>query len=302
MSIEDSVSDSKDTERYKDRAAGTDLIKVYLREISYSPLLTAEEERKITKLARKGDVKAKEHLIKSNLRLVVSIAKKYMNCGLAFLDLIEEGNLGLLKAIEKFIPQKGLRFSTYATWWIKQSIVRALASQSRTIRIPVHVVEAISKYIKINTQFVQRTGREPTIKELSKKMKIPYKKVKEIMKTAENPTSLYMPIGDKDDRELLDLIEDKNTVSPMYEFLNGIRRDKIMNLLGMLKDKERKILRFRFGFEDSMPYTLQQTGRIFGVTRERIRQIEMKALRKLRKFIKTKGGENMLKEFMSTEE
>lgn len=286
----------------QDRGISTDPIKIYLKEISNQSLLSSEEEFKLAKLSKKGDAKAKDVLVRSNLRLVVSIAKKYMNCGLPFLDLIEEGNLGLIKAIEKFSPQRGYRFSTYATWWIKQSVIRALASQSHTIRIPVHIVEEINKYIKASTQFIQKTGREPTAKELAKGMKLSIDKIKEIIKISESPTSLDAKIGDKGDKELVDIIEDKTTVSPMYEFLSSLRKDKIMNLLTILNEKERKILKFRFGLEDNMPFTLAQTGEKFGVSRERIRQIEMKALKKIRNFIRTRKSESKLREFITTEE
>ena len=260
-----------------------DPVKMYLKEIGRVPLLKPEDEPEIAKRIEAGDKEARDILISSNLRLVVSIAKKYVGRGMLFLDLIQEGNMGLVKAVEKFDYRKGFKFSTYATWWIRQAITRAIADQARTIRIPVHMVETINKLTRIQRQLVQELGRDPTAEEISAKMDgISPEKVREIQKIALEPVSLETPIGEEDDSHLGDFIEDKNSLSPDQYASNQLLKDEINNVLSGLTEREEKVLRLRFGLYDGRTRTLEEVGKEFNVTRERIRQIEAKALRKLK--------------------
>jgi RNA polymerase primary sigma factor len=255
---------------------------MYLREIGKVALLTAEEEVSLAKQMEEGSLEAKQKLIDANLRLVVSIAKKYIGRGMLFLDLIQEGNLGLIRAVEKFDYHKGFKFSTYATWWIRQAITRAIADQARTIRVPVHMVETINKMVRISRQLVQRLGREPTDDEISKEMEIEPSRVEEIRRIAQLPVSLETPIGEEEDSQLGDFIEDRDLPSPDEAAAGHLLHEQIEDMLAALSTREREVLYFRFGLEDGHSYTLEEVGRKFGVTRERIRQIEAKALRKLR--------------------
>jgi RNA polymerase primary sigma factor len=260
----------------------SDPVRMYLREIGKISLLTAEEEVELAKGVEAGDATAKAHLVDANLRLVVSIAKKYIGRGMLFLDLIQEGNLGLIRAVEKFDYQKGFKFSTYATWWIRQAITRAIADQARTIRIPVHMVETINKLIRISRQLVQRLGREPTSEEIAAEMQIASDRVEEIQRIAQEPVSLETPIGEEEDNQLGDFLEDKEMPNPEEVAASLILREQLEEMLADLGDREREVLRLRFGLEDGHAHTLEDVGKRFGVTRERIRQIEAKALRKLR--------------------
>ena len=260
-----------------------DPVKMYLKEIGRVPLLNPEDEPEIARRIQAGDEEAKRILISSNLRLVVSIAKKYVGRGMLFLDLIQEGNMGLVKAVEKFDYTKGFKFSTYATWWIRQAITRAIADQARTIRIPVHMVETINKLTRVQRQLVQDLGREPTAEEIAEKMEnITPDKVREIQKIALEPVSLETPIGEEDDSHLGDFIEDKDAMSPDQYANNQLLKDEINNVLQGLTAREEKVLRLRFGLYDGRTRTLEEVGKEFNVTRERIRQIEAKALRKLK--------------------
>ena len=260
-----------------------DPVKMYLKEIGRVPLLRPEDEPEIAKRIEEGDKEARDILISSNLRLVVSIAKKYVGRGMLFLDLIQEGNMGLVKAVEKFDYRKGFKFSTYATWWIRQAITRAIADQARTIRIPVHMVETINKLTRIQRQLVQELGRDPTAEEIAARMDgISADKVREIQKIALEPVSLETPIGEEDDSHLGDFIEDKNSLSPDQYASNQLLKDEINNVLSGLTEREEKVLRLRFGLYDGRTRTLEEVGKEFNVTRERIRQIEAKALRKLK--------------------
>lgn len=260
-----------------------DPVKMYLKEIGRVPLLNPEDEPEIARRIQAGDEEAKRILISSNLRLVVSIAKKYVGRGMLFLDLIQEGNMGLVKAVEKFDYTKGFKFSTYATWWIRQAITRAIADQARTIRIPVHMVETINKLTRVQRQLVQDLGREPTAEEIAEKMEnITPDKVREIQKIALEPVSLETPIGEEDDSHLGDFIEDKDAMSPDQYANNQLLKDEINNVLQGLTEREEKVLRLRFGLYDGRTRTLEEVGKEFNVTRERIRQIEAKALRKLK--------------------
>jgi len=259
-----------------------DPVRMYLKEIGRIPLLTPEEEIELAKRMEKGDEEAKRRLAEANLRLVVSIAKRYVGRGMLFLDLIQEGNLGLIKAVEKFDYRKGYKFSTYATWWIRQAITRAIADQARTIRIPVHMVETINKLIRVSRQLVQELGREPTPEEIAKKMSIPPEKVREIIKIAQEPVSLETPIGEEEDSHLGDFIEDQDAKAPAEEASHTLLREQLDEVLSTLTDREQKVLRLRFGLDDGRARTLEEVGCTFGVTRERIRQIEAKTLRKLR--------------------
>ncbi len=260
-----------------------DPVKMYLKEIGRVELLNTDEEKEIAEAIKNGDEEAKRKLISANLRLVVSIAKKYVGRGMLFLDLIQEGNMGLVKAVEKFDYKKGFKFSTYATWWIRQAITRAIADQARTIRIPVHMVETINKLTRVQRQLVQDLGREPTAEEISEKMEgITPEKVREIQKIALEPVSLETPIGEEDDSHLGDFIEDKDALSPDEYANNQLLKDEINNVLQGLTEREEKVLRLRFGLIDGKTRTLEEVGREFNVTRERIRQIEAKALRKLK--------------------
>ncbi len=259
-----------------------DHVKMYLKEIGKVELLSTDEEVKLAELMAKGDEVAKQKLIESNLRLVVSIAKRYVGRGMLFLDLIQEGNLGLIKAVDKFDYRKGYKFSTYATWWIRQAITRAIADQARTIRIPVHMVETINKLVRVSRQLVQELGREPTPEELSKELNMPLDKVREISKISQEPVSLETPIGEEDDSHLGDFIEDHEAPAPQEAASFMMLKDQLDNVLGTLSSREEKVLKMRFGLLDGRPRTLEEVGHEFDVTRERIRQIEAKALRKLR--------------------
>jgi len=260
----------------------SDPVRMYLREIGKIPLLKPEEEVELAKRVEAGDPVGKAKLVEANLRLVVSIAKKYIGRGMLFLDLIQEGNLGLIRAVEKFDYRKGFKFSTYATWWIRQAITRAIADQARTIRIPVHMVETINKLIRISRQLVQRLGREPTAEEIALEMGIASERVEEIQRIAQEPVSLETPIGEEEDSQLGDFLEDKELPSPEDAAAGQLLREQLEGMLDDLTEREKEVLRLRFGLEDGHPYTLEEVGRRFGVTRERIRQIEAKALRKLR--------------------
>ena len=259
-----------------------DPVRMYLREIGKIPLLTYDEELDLAKRILEGDEKAKQKLAESNLRLVVSIAKKYVGRGMMFLDLIQEGNMGLIKAVEKFDYTKGYKFSTYATWWIRQAITRAIADQARTIRIPVHMVETINKLIRTSRHLLQQNGREPTVEELSKEMEMPVDKVVEIQKIAQDPVSLETPIGEEDDSHLGDFIQDDDSPAPQDSAAYTLLREQLEEVMNTLTPREAKVLKLRFGLEDGKARTLEEVGREFMVTRERIRQIEAKALRKLR--------------------
>ena len=259
-----------------------DPVRMYLKEIGKVALLTAEEEVELAKRMEAGDEAAKRKLVEANLRLVVSIAKRYVGRGMLFLDLIQEGNLGLIKAVEKFDYEKGFKFSTYATWWIRQAISRAIADQARTIRIPVHMVEPINKLIRVSRQLLQELGREPTPEEIAKEMNIPEDKVREIMKIAQEPVSLETPIGEEEDSHLGDFIPDEEALAPSEAAAFTLLKEQLMDVLDTLTDREEKVLRLRFGLDDGRARTLEEVGKVFDVTRERIRQIEAKALRKLR--------------------
>jgi len=259
-----------------------DPVRMYLKEIGRINLLTTDEEFEYAKLAVEGDENAKKILAESNLRLVVSIAKRYVGRGMLFLDLIQEGNIGLMKAVDKFDPTKGYKFSTYATWWIRQAITRAIADQARTIRVPVHMVETINKLARVQRQLTQELNREPTEEELAKKLGITVDKVREVYKISQDPVSLDTPIGEEDDSHLGDFIKDERTMSPEEYATVEMLKEELANVLSTLTDREEKVLRLRFGLDDGQCRTLEEVGQIFGVTRERIRQIEAKALRKLR--------------------
>ncbi|HHX77330.1 MAG TPA: RNA polymerase sigma factor RpoD, partial [Firmicutes bacterium] len=265
-----------------------DPVRMYLKEIGKIPLLTPEEEVELAKRMEKGEEEAKRRLAEANLRLVVSIAKKYVGRGMLFLDLIQEGNLGLIKAVEKFNYHKGFKFSTYATWWIRQAITRAIADQARTIRIPVHMVETINKLIRVSRQLVQELGREPTPEEIANEMGITEDRVREIQKIAQEPVSLETPIGEEDDSHLGDFIEDQEVQAPADAAAFELLREQLEGVLDTLTPRERKVLRLRFGLDDGRSRTLEEVGQVFGVTRERIRQIEAKALRKLRHPMRSK--------------
>jgi len=259
-----------------------DPVRMYLKEIGKVPLLSAEKELELAEKMARGDVSAKKQLVEANLRLVVSIAKRYVNRGMFFLDLIQEGNLGLLKAVDKFDYGKGYKFSTYATWWIRQAITRAIADQARTIRIPVHMVETINKVLRVSRQLLQELGREPTDEEIAKEMNIPVEKVREILKIAQEPVSLEMPIGEEEDSHLGDFIADDNAPAPQEAASYSMLREQLLEVLHTLTPREENVLKLRFGLEDGRPKTLEEVGKVFNITRERIRQIEAKALRKLR--------------------
>ena len=259
-----------------------DPVRMYLKEIGKVPLLSAEEEIELAKRMENGDEAAKKRLAEANLRLVVSIAKRYVGRGLLFLDLIQEGNLGLIKAVEKFDYRKGYKFSTYATWWIRQAITRAIADQARTIRIPVHMVETINKLIRVSRQLLQELGREPTPEEIADKMDMSVERVREILKISQEPVSLETPIGEEEDSHLGDFIQDDNVPVPADAAAFTLLKEQLVEVLSTLTDREQKVLRLRFGLDDGRARTLEEVGKEFNVTRERIRQIEAKALRKLR--------------------
>ena len=259
-----------------------DPVRMYLKEIGKVPLLTKEEEVELAKRIEQGDEAAKQKLCEANLRLVVSIAKRYVGRGMLFLDLIQEGNLGLIKAVEKYDYRKGFKFSTYATWWIRQAITRAIADQARTIRIPVHMVETINKLIRVSRQLLQELGREPTPEEIAEKMNMPVERVREILKISQEPVSLETPIGEEEDSHLGDFIQDDNVPVPADAAAFTLLKEQLVEVLDTLTDREQQVLRLRFGLDDGRARTLEEVGKVFNVTRERIRQIEAKALRKLR--------------------
>lgn len=259
-----------------------DPVRMYLKEIGKVPLLSAEEEIELAKRMELGDEDAKKRLAEANLRLVVSIAKRYVGRGMLFLDLIQEGNLGLIKAVEKFDYRKGYKFSTYATWWIRQAITRAIADQARTIRIPVHMVETINKLIRVSRQLLQELGREPQPEEIAEEMNMPVERVREILKISQEPVSLETPIGEEEDSHLGDFIQDDNVPVPAEAAAFTLLKEQLVEVLGTLTEREQKVLRLRFGLDDGRARTLEEVGKEFNVTRERIRQIEAKALRKLR--------------------
>lgn len=284
--VDDRVSEEEllkdDLENLPEGIAIDDPVRMYLKEIGKIPLLTPEEEIELAKRIEQGDEEAKKRLAEANLRLVVSIAKRYVGRGMLFLDLIQEGNLGLLKAVEKFDYRKGYKFSTYATWWIRQAITRAIADQARTIRIPVHMVETINKLVRISRQLLQEKGREPTPEEIAKEMNMPVEKVREILKIAQEPVSLETPIGEEEDSHLGDFIPDDDALAPSEAAAYSMLKEQLLEVLDSLNEREKKVLKLRFGLEDGRARTLEEVGKEFNVTRERIRQIEAKALRKLR--------------------
>ena len=273
--------DTGDEEGGEDVNVVDDSVKMYLKEIGKIELLNAEQERDIAQRMADGDEEAKEMLINSNLRLVVSIAKKYMNRGLSLLDLIQEGNIGLIKAVDKFDYTKGFKFSTYATWWIRQAITRAIADQARTIRIPVHMVETINKLTRVQRQLVQDLGREPTTEELAKEMGMEPSKIREIQKISQDPISIDKPVGEEEDSHLVDFISNDELAAPEEEVARILLKEDLIKALNSLTERERKVIELRFGLKDGIPMTLEQVGKKLGVTRERIRQIEAKAIRKL---------------------
>ena len=271
-----------DTEAMADTFSTDDPVRMYLKEIGKVPLLTPEEETALAKLMAEGDEDAKRRMAEANLRLVVSIAKRYVGRGMLFLDLIQEGNLGLIKAVEKFDYTKGYKFSTYATWWIRQAITRAIADQARTIRIPVHMVETINKVIRVSRQLLQELGHDPSAEEIAAEMGMPVEKVRDILKIAQEPVSLETPIGEEEDSHLGDFIPDEDASEPSEAASFSLLKEQLMEVLETLTPREKKVLELRFGIEDGRTRTLEEVGKEFNVTRERIRQIEAKALRKLR--------------------
>lgn len=290
---EDSESASMDLSIPENISIG-DPVKMYLKEIGKVDLLSADQEKELAIQMEQGSEIAKKKLAEANLRLVVSIAKRYVGRGMQFLDLIQEGNLGLIKAVEKFDYKKGYKFSTYATWWIRQAITRAIADQARTIRIPVHMVETINKQIRVNRQLLQELGREPTPEEIAERMEIPVERVREILKISQEPVSLETPIGEEEDSHLGDFIQDENAQAPIDAATFTMLREQIAEVLDTLTEREQKVLILRFGLEDGRSRTLEEVGRKFDVTRERIRQIEAKALRKLRYTSRSKKLKNYL--------
>jgi RNA polymerase primary sigma factor len=279
INVQDFLEESP---KFYDNMAPKDLIKMYLRDIGKIPLLSQSMERELARRAQKGDERAKQKLVESNLRLVVSIAKRYVGKGLSFLDLIQEGNVGLLKAVEKFDWRKGYKFSTYATWWIRQAITRAIADQARTIRVPVHMVETINKMQKIMREYYQEHGEEIPIEELAKALDKPVEKVEEIMQAAKETTSLEAPVGEDEDSTVADFVPDETIASPKKEAMRMLIREEVEKVLETLNDREKLVLKMRYGLTDGKTKTLEEVGQYFNVTRERIRQIEVKALRKLR--------------------
>ena len=272
----------QETEDFADQLSTDDPVRMYLKEIGKVPLLTAEEEQDLAKRMTEGDEEARKKLTEANLRLVVSIAKRYVGRGMLFLDLIQEGNLGLIRAVEKFDYTKGYKFSTYATWWIRQAITRAIADQARTIRIPVHMVETINKVIRVSRQLLQELGHDPSAEEIAQAMDLPPEKVREILKVAQEPVSLETPIGEEEDSHLGDFIPDEEASAPSEVASLSLLREQLFDVMDTLTPREKKVLELRFGLTDGRTRTLEEVGREFGVTRERIRQIEAKALRKLR--------------------
>ena len=282
MSDEDDIDVEKIDLSVPDGISIEDPVRMYLKEIGKVPLLSAEEEVELAKRMADGDEEAKKRLAEANLRLVVSIAKRYVGRGMLFLDLIQEGNLGLIKAVEKFDYHKGFKFSTYATWWIRQAITRAIADQARTIRIPVHMVETINKLIRVSRQLLQELGREPTPEEIAAELDMPVERVREILKISQEPVSLETPIGEEEDSHLGDFIQDDNVPVPAEAAAQTLLKEQLDEVLDTLTEREQKVLRLRFGMNDGRARTLEEVGKEFDVTRERIRQIEAKALRKLR--------------------
>lgn len=287
------AEDDSDLMSYADWK-GNDPVRLYLQQIGRVPLLTAEEEIELAHRIAQGDEEAKRRLTEANLRLVVSIARRYAGRGMLILDLIQEGNLGLFKAVDKFDPSKGFKFSTYATWWIRQAITRAIADQARTIRVPVHMVETINKLARVSRQLLQELGREPTEAEIAERMELSESKVREILKVAQEPVSLETPVGEESDSHLGDFIEDREAKAPADSAAYGLLRELLSDVLGTLTEREENVLRLRFGLDDGRPRTLEEVGKTFGVTRERIRQVEAKALRKLRHHSRSKR----LKDFL----
>jgi len=296
----DNEDNNKNNEEYKDalepnqngknKANGSsDPIDLYLKEISSISLLSKEEEKELAKLIAVEDAEARRKMIVANLRLVVSIAKKYTDRGLPLLDLIEEGNLGLIRAVDKFDHERGTRFSTYAMWWIKQAITRAIADHGRTIRLPVHVTDLISKWLRVSRQLAQKLGQRPTVAEIAEKMEISEDKVKYIAKLAQQPTSLETPVCDPNQGQLSDLLADINVASPLDELDENLEREEVMELLSHLREKERQTLILRYGLTDGVPRTLKEIGSEFGLTRERVRQIEAEAITKLRRIMQAEG-------------
>lgn len=282
LTDEDEVDMEKIDLSVPDGISIEDPVRMYLKEIGKVPLLSAEEEVDLARRMADGDEDAKKRLAEANLRLVVSIAKRYVGRGMLFLDLIQEGNLGLIKAVEKFDYQKGFKFSTYATWWIRQAITRAIADQARTIRIPVHMVETINKLIRVSRQLLQELGREPTPEEIAEELDMPVERVREILKISQEPVSLETPIGEEEDSHLGDFIQDEHVMVPVDAATFTLLHEQLMEVLDTLTEREQKVLKLRFGLDDGRPRTLEEVGKEFQVTRERIRQIEAKALRKLR--------------------
>ena len=282
LSDEDEVDMEKIDLSVPDGISIEDPVRMYLKEIGKVPLLSAEEEIELAQRMEEGDQEAKKRLAEANLRLVVSIAKRYVGRGMLFLDLIQEGNLSLIQAVEKFDYRKGYKFSTYATWWIRQAITRAIADQARTIRIPVHMVETINKLIRVSRQLLQELGREPTPEEIAEEMNMPVDRVREILKISQEPVSLETPIGEEEDSHLGDFIQDDNVPVPSDAAAFTLLKEQLVEVLGTLTEREQKVLRLRFGLDDGRARTLEEVGKEFNVTRERIRQIEAKALRKLR--------------------
>ncbi len=280
IAVEEKSSDMYD--QISQEVSMDDPVKMYLKDIGKVPLLTADEETELAKRMMEGDLEAKRMLSEANLRLVVSIAKRYMGRGMQFLDLIQEGNIGLMKAVDKFDYTKGFKFSTYATWWIRQAITRAIADQARTIRIPVHMVETINRQIRVSRKLLQDLGREPTPEEIAKEMGVTEERVREIQKIAQDPVSLETPIGEEEDSHLYDFIEDEGSAAPTEAVSFTMLKEQLIGVLDTLTPREEKVLRLRYGLDDGRPRTLEEVGREFNVTRERIRQIEAKALRKLR--------------------
>jgi RNA polymerase primary sigma factor len=293
--VEEAEAGQLDDADVLDGVSTEDPVRMYLKEIGNVPLLTSEQEVRLAKLVEQGDQDAKNQLTEANLRLVVSIAKKYVGRGMPFLDLIQEGNMGLMKAVDKFDYTKGYKFSTYATWWIRQAITRGIADTGRTIRVPVHMVETINKTLRMSRQLLQELGREPTPAEVADKLGVPESRVREVLKISRDPVSLDTPIGEEDDSHLGDFIEDDTALSPADSATFSMLREELNNALSSLTSREREVVTLRFGLEDGRARTLEEVGREFNVTRERIRQIEAKALRKLRHPSRSKR----LKDFLS---